>query len=133
MGGAILVVDDDTSIRETLREFLAAQGYEVRSAGDGAWALDVIRRGFVPDLILLDLMMPVMSGWEFLLEAEEDPLLRRIPIVVVSAMPAPVAEPGSEGGVKACVTKPFQLDEVLGLIARWGGGPASVPPQPAPS
>jgi two-component system response regulator CpxR len=116
MATEILVVDDDKDIRETLGEILLNEGYDVEMAENGARALDIIRRGPPPSLVLLDLMMPVMSGWEFLEMAEQDQELAEIPVLVVSAMPAPLAPTDSHGGVKACLHKPVKLDQLLRLV-----------------
>lgn len=115
----ILVVDDDRDIRETLGEILSHEGYHVILAENGARALDLIRQGPTPDLVLLDLMMPVLSGWEFLEIVEADQHLAGIPVVVVSAMPAPLAPTGTHGGVKACLGKPLKLDQLLDLVRRY--------------
>lgn len=115
----ILVVDDDRDIRETLGEILLHEGYHVEMAENGARALELIRRGPAPALVLLDLMMPVMSGWEFLELAETDQTLAAIPVVVVSAMPAPLAPSEARGGVKACLHKPLKLDQLLDLVHQY--------------
>jgi CheY-like chemotaxis protein len=80
----VLVVDDDADIRETLAETLALEGYEAESAPNG---LEALRRADAhrPDLILLDLMMPVMNGWEFLRARRTDPRVAGVPVVVFSA------------------------------------------------
>jgi CheY-like chemotaxis protein len=119
MSREILVVDDDRDIREALVEILVNEGYPVEMAENGAQALELIRRGPIPALVLLDLMMPVMSGWEFLELAEQDHDLADIPVVVVSAMPAPLAASDSRGGVKACLHKPLKLDQLLDLVHRY--------------
>jgi len=129
----ILVVDDDEGIRDTLEDVLSAEGYRVTTAGNAAVAVDRIRGGVMPNLMLLDLMMPVLSGWEFLVMAEEDELLASVPVIVLSAMTAPMSSPGAPGGVKACVRKPVQLDELLALVSRYArprGHQASVKPLP---
>jgi two-component system response regulator CpxR len=115
----ILVVDDDRDIRETLGEILLHEGYHVELAENGAKAIELIRRGPAPALVLLDLMMPVMSGWEFLEMAETDPGLAEIPVLVVSAMPAPLAPAEARGGVKACLHKPLRLDQLLDLVHQY--------------
>jgi len=122
MSREILVVDDDRDIRETLGEILVHEGYHVEMAENGARALEVIRRGPTPALVLLDLMMPVMSGWEFLELAEHDRQLAEIPVLVVSAMPAPLAPDGARGGVKACLHKPLKLEELLDLVHQFADG-----------
>lgn len=115
----ILVVDDDRDIRETLGEILVHEGYHVEMAENGARALELIHRGPSPALMLLDLMMPVMSGWEVLELAETDQALAEIPVLVVSAMPAPISPAEARGGVKACLHKPLQLDQLLNLVHRY--------------
>jgi CheY-like chemotaxis protein len=123
MATEILVVDDDKDIRETLGEILVHEGYDVEMAENGARALELIRRGPTPSLVLLDLMMPVMSGWEFLELAETDQDLADIPVVVVSAMPAPLAPTDARGGVKACLHKPVKLDQLLDLVHHYADHP----------
>lgn len=125
MPRAVLVVDDDRDIRETLAEILASEGYRVELAEHGARAVELIRRGPAPDLVLLDLMMPVMSGWEFLELAEKDERIGSIPVVVVSAMPAPLAPADARGGVKACLHKPLKLEQLLDLVHRYTDGAGS--------
>lgn len=103
-------MDDDDAIREVLAEVLRDEGYEVTSASNGEQALDELRRHRHPDLLLLDLMMPVMSGWELLelLQARSD--LSQIPVVVVSAMNAP--------GACEHLAKPIDLDRLLATVRR---------------
>jgi CheY-like chemotaxis protein len=112
----ILVVDDDRNIRETLGDILAFEGYHVELAENGERALEIIRRGPPPAVVLLDMMMPVMSGWEFLELAEEDEALKKLPVVVVSALPTPLAPAGAEGGVKGWLGKPVDVDKLLRLV-----------------
>jgi CheY-like chemotaxis protein len=129
----ILVVDDDRNVRETLGDILRLSGYTVTLAENGARALDEIRGGAAPAVVLLDLMMPVMSGWEFLEVAEADDHLRILPILVVSALPAPVAAAG--GGVRGWLGKPVDIDRLLAAVSALiganvhpGGIPADTPP-----
>jgi CheY-like chemotaxis protein len=107
--GTVLVVDDDVEIRETLSALLKHEGYTVLSAENGVQALDHLHRDH-PNCMLLDLMMPVMSGWEVLEEIQANDSLSYIPVVVVSAMCAP--------GAKACLQKPVDLDELLEVVDR---------------
>ncbi len=86
--GALLLVDDDERVREALVALLEAQGYPVVGAANGREALDVLRvRGLRPGLILLDLMMPVMDGWQFRAAQLADAELATVPVVVFSAHP----------------------------------------------
>ncbi len=106
----VLVVDDDRDIRELLVELLASEGYEVASAADGRRAL-AEARAHRPDVILLDLMMPVMSGWEFRQEQLRDPGLADIPVVVVTAFEESID--GTE-----LLRKPFLVEDVLDAVQR---------------
>jgi two-component system response regulator CpxR len=106
----VLVVDDDDSIREVIAEVLRDEGYDVSVAGNGEQALTEMRKNHSPDLVLLDLMMPVMSGWELLEILETSPELARIPVVVVSAMSAP--------GAWESLPKPIDLDRLLATVSR---------------
>ena len=107
----VLVVDDDPDIRDTLREVIEAEGLAVVCASDGLGALEALRRGLRPSLVVLDLMMPVMSGWELLEHLQESDRTARIPVVVVSAMAAP--------GVSEHLAKPIALDVLLATVQRW--------------
>lgn len=83
---SILIVDDDFDIREMMAQVLEDEGYRPVAVANGREALEYLRRSpDRPSLILLDLMMPVMNGWEFRNEQKKDPLLASIPVVVVSA------------------------------------------------
>jgi CheY-like chemotaxis protein len=82
---SVLVVDDDRDIRDALQEILTGEGYTALAAANGAEALQLLKR-FRPQVILLDLNMPVMDGGDFRLVQRLDPLLRQIPIVVLTAV-----------------------------------------------
>jgi CheY-like chemotaxis protein len=107
---SVLVVDDDEAIRDVIAEVLRDEGYSVICAENGAEALRAIGRERHPDLVLLDLMMPVMSGWEVLEHLQESEELKRIPVVIVSAMTAP--------GVSEHLAKPIDLDRLLETVSR---------------
>jgi CheY-like chemotaxis protein len=81
----ILVVDDDSAIRDSLSELLQDEGYLVARAQNGQQALEFLRANGAPCLILLDLMMPVMDGFEFIDQQRGDPALAGIPVVVITA------------------------------------------------
>jgi len=114
MRGTVLVVDDDMEIRETLAGVLDEEGYAVATAVHGREALDQIHAGLRPSLIVLDLMMPVMDGWQFLEERAKDEQLRQVPVVIVSATPDNLQPPDT----CAFVRKPMRLDDLLDVIAR---------------
>jgi two-component system, OmpR family, response regulator CpxR len=107
---SVLVVDDDQAIREVIAEVLRDEGYEVLCAENGLQALRELHKEHHPDLVLLDLMMPVMSGWEVLEELQADAELSRIPVVVVSAMNAP--------GACEHLAKPIDLERLLATVVR---------------
>ncbi len=86
-GARILLVEDDDGIREALAELLVHKGYEVVPVRHGESALDYLRSGPRPDLILLDLVMPVMDGWTFQTHQLENPDWASIPVLVISAVP----------------------------------------------
>ena len=81
----VLVVEDDEGQREVVRTILAAQGWNVREAANGRLALEALMED-VPDLVLLDLMMPEMDGFQVVAELQANPAWRRIPVVVVTAL-----------------------------------------------
>jgi CheY-like chemotaxis protein len=118
-GARVLVVDDDEIIRGFLAEALADEGYEVRAAGEGAHALATLR-GWPAELIVLDLMMPVMDGWAFRAVQRQDPELAHIPVVVLSAT-REVQLQARPLDVAAVFAKPFDLDELLTVIGELLG------------
>jgi two-component system, chemotaxis family, chemotaxis protein CheY len=117
---SILIVEDDVDVREALATFLAGEGYDVVEAGDGAEALERLRGSTVVRLILLDLMMPVMNGWEFRKRQLEDPALATIPVVVVTADNSAVRRAADAGAV-ACLLKPVEFPDLLAYVGRYCG------------
>jgi CheY-like chemotaxis protein len=109
----VLVVDDEADIREAVSEVLSDEGYDVEAAGDGAEALRKLH-SYHPCLVLLDLMMPGMNGWEFRAAQKHDPEVSKIPVVVLSAL-------GRVGSIDAqgFLPKPFELDDLLSQVKRW--------------
>lgn len=114
----ILIVEDDADLREALSDVLRDEGYAVTSAADGREALDSLRREMRPSLILLDLTMPVMNGWQFRAEQREDPVLSGIPVVVLSAGDH-LAEQLRPLGIDDFVRKPIELGYLLRKIERY--------------
>lgn len=109
----VLIVEDHADSRELLAEFLEALGYEVDVAGHGLEALERLRGAPLPAVMVLDLMMPVMSGWELMRHVREDPALRSLPVVVVSG--AGDAHPLPEG-ILGAVPKPVDLDALRAFL-----------------
>lgn len=107
---SVLVVDDEKDIRDTVAEILRDAGYRTYGAGDGAEALTQARAHH-PDVVLLDLMMPGMSGWEFRDAQRSDPDLAKIPVIVISAL---AREPGCDAA--AYLQKPFGLETLLSAV-----------------
>jgi two-component system, chemotaxis family, chemotaxis protein CheY len=113
----VLVVDDDPDILEALSEILEAEGFEIRRARNGKEALDRLEPD-APQLILLDLMMPVMDGWEFAQRMRQrPPEIARIPIIVLSA-DRNVGSKAAELGAVGHLAKPFELNDLLELVRR---------------
>jgi CheY-like chemotaxis protein len=116
---SILVIEDDDLTRGALRLILEAQGYEVATAENGRDALDELRERR-PDLILLDLMMPVMSGWEFRARIALDPRLASIPVVVCSGA-GELARQGLPPGTADYLHKPFEFNALLSAVRKHCG------------
>ena len=113
----VLVVEDNTEVRQALVALLEAEGYHVAEAVDGVSALRLLRTAAVqPCLIVLDLMMPRMSGWDFRMEQSSDLRLAGIPVVVVSA--DPLASQAERMGAAAVLSKPADPEQFLELIGR---------------
>lgn len=116
---SILIVEDDEVIRRAMRMVLEWEGYAVACAANGQEALDLLRAGSRPALIVLDVMMPVLDGKQFRQEQLRDPSLASIPVIVVSALDFAQA-------VNAVyhVRKPFEVQELLDAIRDQVGQPA---------
>ena len=117
----ILIIEDDESIRETLKIFLEYEGYRVTTAGNGKEGLEVLPSAGNPCLVLLDLMMPVMDGWQFIEKARSHETLATTPIVVVTAF----AEKARGIKARAVIKKPVDLDFLLKTVRQYCGPPAS--------
>jgi CheY-like chemotaxis protein len=137
----ILLVEDDRDVREAIAEVLDQEGYLVSIARNGLEAVQHLTRARqLPAAILLDLMMPVMDGWEFWSLQQRTPAWHNIPVVIVSADPN-VADRAHPRHALACLRKPIDIDQLLGILqtvgrAGDGGGegegrreaPAPAPP-----
>jgi CheY-like chemotaxis protein len=121
----VLIVDDDPDIRESLEAVLGIHGHPVATASDGGEAIDLLRREPAhPCLILLDLMMPGMNGFEFRAELDADPLLSEIPVVIITGAGVQLDEKSNTLRAQV-LRKPFDLQALLDTVQRFC-------PQPAP-
>lgn len=119
---SVLVVEDDADIRTALADVLEEEGYDVRVAANGQEGLTELRREPRPRLVLLDLMMPVLNGWQFRKAQLDEPALAEIPVVIVSA-DATAGSEASNIGAAAFLQKPVELDELLNTVGRIAGTP----------
>jgi CheY-like chemotaxis protein len=118
---SVLLVEDDKDIREAVSAVLEAEGYTVLTAGNGQEALKILERG-QPCVVLLDLMMPVMDGWDFMEAVKKTRRLEDLPVVVVSAYSERKAE-----GVRRVLKKPLDVNQLLAAVADY----CCCPPKPA--
>ena len=114
----ILVVEDDDDVRSAVCESLDAEGYEVIAAANGVQALERLRSGAPPRLIVLDLMMPMMNGWQFRTAQRADPAFAGIPVIVMSAVGGDHVEAVQPLAAVAFLRKPFDLDTLLETVRR---------------
>ena len=112
----VLVVDDDQDIRDALCELLVDEGYRAVPAKNGEDALKYLGSGELPSVILLDLMMPVVDGWEFRRRQQSDPRVRGIPVVVITAAGELRAQ---SIAVERVLAKPLQIEEVLDVLKKY--------------
>jgi len=112
----VLIVEDDADLREMMAQLLWLEGYRAETAPNGRDALQYLERGDRPEVILLDLMMPVMDGWEFRRRQVSDAAIAAVPVVVLSAL-----DPGRAGelGGTAFLKKPLDFDQLLELVRRF--------------
>jgi CheY-like chemotaxis protein len=110
----ILIVEDDRDTREMLERFLQFEGFGVRSAPNGEVALATLHAGTRPSVILLDLMMPVMNGWQFRQAQAHHPAYSGIPVVVVTAAGSRADIPPIEA--HGWLAKPLDLERLLETI-----------------
>ena len=114
---SVLIVDDDVDARESLCALLETEGYSVRAAGDGEEALRILRASGAC-IVVLDIFMPVMNGFEFLTEKARDPGLAELPVVVLSADVTAVRRAQREG-VLVALTKPVDHERLLQVIREY--------------
>ena len=124
----VLVVDDDFDIRSVVCELLTDEGYQVKTAVNGREALATLST-WQPDVILLDLMMPIMDGWTFLTNQQSSRQLRQIPVIVMSASHS-LSRGDDQLTVADVVAKPFEIGTVLTKVAALAHKSAA-PAQPS--
>jgi CheY-like chemotaxis protein len=113
---SVLIIDDDSGSREALAELLVDEGYDVATAEDGAEGLAYLRVGHRPRVILLDLMMPGVDGWDFRAEQKRDEELAHIPVIAISAA-------GKLLDADYSLRKPIEIDTLLTLLRDVMGAP----------
>jgi CheY-like chemotaxis protein len=109
--GLLLIVEDEIAVRDTLTELVSNDGREIVTASDGQEALERLTE-VRPCLILLDLMMPRMNGWEFLQRKSADPLIADIPTIVLSGS-------GRPAGAVHQLAKPVDVERLLALVDQY--------------
>lgn len=116
----ILVVEDDKEIRESLKDVLEFEGYQIMTASNGQEAIETLKIAPNPCLILLDLMMPIMNGWEFLKHRREFDTLATIPVAVVTAAGDSKTK---DIEAQAVIKKPIDLELLLKWVSQFCGRP----------
>lgn len=117
-GDAVLVVDDDVDILDTIKLVLEGSGHEVLTAENGLDALEVLRTGKRVRVILLDMMMPTMNGWQFREAQQRDPALAEIPVVIMTG-DSHVADKAAKVGAADYLRKPMDVLALRTTIARF--------------
>jgi CheY-like chemotaxis protein len=115
---AVLLVEDDLDVRASTTESLEEEGFAVVGAGTVDEGLSRLRQGISPAVILLDLMMPVRTGWDFRREQLADPSLRHIPVVVITASGIRAESLRKDMGEVELVAKPYSSQALVDAIAR---------------
>ena len=124
----VLVVDDDPGTRSLVRLLLEIEGHAVVEAAHGEEALNIIGPDLLPDVVVTDLMMPVLSGLELIVRLHAEPMTAAIPIVVVSSDPQAARALQTAGAVTAVVAKPFVASAFAELIRSISTGPMKSAP-----
>ncbi len=119
MQPTVLIVEDNCDLRETLADFLSLEGFETELAGNGEEGLERLNAMDSPCVVLLDLMMPVMDGAEFLHAIRTSPRFSRLPVALMTASP-----PSMDIGADRFLRKPFPLEKLLGVVHEMCDGDA---------
>ena len=116
----VLVVDDDADIRDAVREVLEEAGYATLEASHGREALELLQRAEVkPHLLLLDLMMPTMDGWQLRARLLEDPVLATLPVVIMTAHAGVLRAVANAQPATPVLSKPIDVGRLLELVATY--------------
>jgi CheY-like chemotaxis protein len=118
MSQQVLIVEDDPGLREALSQVLADEGYDSLSARDGLEAVNCLKKGNRPDVILLDLSMPVVNGWEFRMFQKRDSDLARIPVILITAG-GYTREEVAWLEPSALLPKPIDLPSLLSVVRKF--------------
>lgn len=123
MSARVLVVEDDKDIRRNVVQLLELEGYAVEAAGNGLEALTALQGAQVlPSVIILDLMMPVMDGFQFREEKNKQPQLAKIPVIIMTA-DGRTDEKRMRAGAVAALRKPADVDAILNLVSKFCAKP----------
>ena len=109
----VLIVEDDEDLREMMAQLLTLEGFQTAAVANGREALDYLHQATRPDVIVLDLMMPIMDGWEFRRRQQADPVLAPVPVIVLSALDQARA---ANLNATAFLKKPLDFDRLLTLV-----------------
>jgi CheY-like chemotaxis protein len=114
----VLLVEDDLEIRDVLQDLLESEGYDVIPAANGKQAIDYLTldRDAHPDLIILDLMTPIVTGWQVLDRLRRDPAFTKVPVIVVTATTA-----DKPSGATTLLRKPFRLNKLFETVREYLG------------
>jgi CheY-like chemotaxis protein len=104
----VLIVEDDPDLREMMAQLLILEGFQAHAVANGQEALEYLHAGDRPELILLDLMMPVMDGWAFRRAQRSEPALADVPVIVLSALDA-----------DRSAEKPLDFDRLIALVRQY--------------
>jgi len=112
----VLIVEDDADLRDMMAQFLLLEGFRPDPVSNGEEALEYLRRRPMPAVILLDMMMPVMDGWEFRREQQRDPKVANVPVIVLTALDRTRV---GDIGEAAFMKKPLDFDRLLEIVRRY--------------
>jgi CheY-like chemotaxis protein len=117
VGKQVLIVEDEAYLCDLISDVLESEGHHTLSASNGREAMQKLRE-FRPDIILLDLMMPVMDGWEVMSRLRSNAELAEIPVVIITAI-YDVKHTQRDTGAKAVLTKPFDIDQLADVVRMY--------------